>query len=120
VDISSVFSSIPKISFPALDGFYRPLSTNTPIDFYLKEDQKGVKITPQVLIIPALGLDLSGFRLGRGGGYYDKYLGNFQGISIGVIFEDNIIDSFPREDHDSPVDFILTEKKAYSCKRFRS
>lgn len=58
----------------------------------------------QIAIIPALAVDHRGQRLGRGAGYYDRALADYPGIVIAVVFDDEIFESIPAEDHDRPVD----------------
>jgi 5-formyltetrahydrofolate cyclo-ligase len=61
-----------------------------------------------LMIIPALAIDQHGNRLGQGGGSYDRMLERFQGVSIAIINESEFIESIPREDHDIPVNAVLT------------
>jgi 5-formyltetrahydrofolate cyclo-ligase len=65
----------------------------------------------QGLLIPGLGFSLDGVRLGRGKGFYDRYLSKFRGQRVGVCFESQIFSQLPVEAHDEKVDFILTEKR---------
>ena len=44
--------------------------------------------TPKLNIIPVLGFDSMGNRLGSGGGYYDRYLNGYKGLKIGVCYKD--------------------------------
>jgi 5-formyltetrahydrofolate cyclo-ligase len=65
---------------------------------------------PEALIIPALAFDQQGFRLGRGGGFYDRYLDKYQGLTIGVCFDDLLLsENLPNEKHDQKVSTIVTE-----------
>jgi 5,10-methenyltetrahydrofolate synthetase len=59
-------------------------------------------------IIPAVAADKKGNRLGRGGGFYDRFLVNFPDKKIVVLPKFAIVDSIPVEDHDIPVDLVLT------------
>lgn len=68
------------------------------------------KITPDLLIIPGLAFDENGGRLGRGKGFYDRFLSHFKGIKVGICFEEQLIDTVPREDHDVIVDFVVSER----------
>ncbi len=72
-------------------------------------DYKNVT-APCACIIPALVYDKKGYRLGYGKGYYDRYLGNFTGSKVGMIYSDYIIDALPIGRFDLSVDFIVTEK----------
>jgi 5-formyltetrahydrofolate cyclo-ligase len=64
-----------------------------------------------LMAVPAVAFDISGKRLGRGGGYYDRMLDSFQGFSLGVAFDFQIRPEIPSESHDQPVDAVLTEIK---------
>ena len=60
-------------------------------------------------IVPALSFDKSGFRLGYGGGYYDRFLFDKSIISLGLSYEDCICESLPAEEHDIKINSVLTE-----------
>jgi len=74
---------------------------------------KAELLIPQLLIAPMLAFDRLGYRLGQGGGYYDRTLEvlRAQGpvFVIGLAYAGQQIDSVPREAHDQPLDAILTE-----------
>ncbi len=59
-------------------------------------------------LVPGLGFDLSGHRLGRGKGYYDRILKEVTGIRCGVAFDEQLIDQIPTEPHDIALNCILT------------
>jgi 5-formyltetrahydrofolate cyclo-ligase len=65
---------------------------------------------PDCALVPGLAFDARGYRLGRGKGYYDRLLGSplFRGIRIGVAWRRQIIDRVPAEEHDIPMDWLLT------------
>lgn len=62
-----------------------------------------------VCLVPALSFDRRGMRLGYGMGYYDRFLQDFGGISLGVAFSDLLVDELPTTDTDIPVSKIITE-----------
>jgi len=68
-------------------------------------------VRPQALLIPPVGFDERGYRLGYGGGYFDRTLAAMtpQPLKIGVAFELSKIASIWPQDHDIPMDFIVTE-----------
>ena len=73
---------------------------------------------PEIILTPCLAFDENGFRLGYGGGYYDKtfsYLKKIkhQFISIAVAFDDQRIDELVHDKYDQKINYILTEKKLY-------
>ena len=65
--------------------------------------------TIDVVIVPALRIDRSGYRLGQGGGYYDRALPRLSAWSIGLIHPDEISsEDLPREEWDQPVNAAAT------------
>ncbi len=64
-----------------------------------------------VVIVPGVAFDPAGHRLGRGGGYYDRLLTDFKGTIIAVAFGFQLLADIPCDDHDIPVDYIVTEAK---------
>ncbi len=67
-----------------------------------------------ICIMPALTFDRSGYRLGYGKGYYDRYLQKFRGIKIGLVYSDFMYDRIPRGYYDVKADIIITEKGVIS------
>ena len=63
-----------------------------------------------VCVIPALGFDREGFRLGYGKGCYDRFLSGFKGLKIGICYENCVYDLLPHGFYDIPADLIVTEK----------
>ncbi|MEM1159053.1 MAG: 5-formyltetrahydrofolate cyclo-ligase [Verrucomicrobiota bacterium] len=66
----------------------------------------------ELACVPGLGFDYAGNRLGRGQGYYDRFLSQpeFSGITIGLQFECQLVEKIPTECHDYPVQYLLSEK----------
>jgi len=78
------------------------------------------ELLPEIILTPCLAFDEKGFRLGYGGGYYDKtftYLkkNKHKFISIAVAFDDQRVSEIIREGHDQKINYILTEKKLYKA-----
>lgn len=69
------------------------------------------KAEPDIVIMPLLGFDKTGTRLGYGGGYYDRTLASMKKKPklIGLAFAAQELDRIPREAHDMPLDAIVTE-----------
>ena len=65
-----------------------------------------------LILVPGCGFDRELGRLGRGGGYYDRFLMQ-QGdtLKVGICFECQVIDRLPTESHDQSVDLIVTESR---------
>jgi 5-formyltetrahydrofolate cyclo-ligase len=64
--------------------------------------------TADVVLAPALAVDRDGNRLGQGGGSYDRAIARARGPVIAVVFDDEVIDHVPVEQHDRPVNGVLT------------
>jgi 5-formyltetrahydrofolate cyclo-ligase len=65
-----------------------------------------------LVIVPGLGFTPDGHRIGRGMGFYDRFLaqGDFLGISCGYAFEEQIIPSLPVLDHDMALSMLCTDR----------
>ena len=76
-----------------------------------------VVVLPDLLFVPCVGFDADGYRLGYGGGYYDRTLATWPGktkpITVGVACEACRTDALQREAHDIPLDMIVTEAACY-------
>lgn len=64
-----------------------------------------------VAVIPGIAFDRHRCRLGWGGGYYDRFLPKSDCFSIGLAFDLQIVEDVPVEDHDHPLDMIITETR---------
>jgi len=64
-----------------------------------------------LIVVPGVAFDPSGNRLGRGGGYYDRLLNGYSGITVAVAFDFQVLPEIPCDDHDIPVDYLVTEVK---------
>ncbi len=66
---------------------------------------------PEVLLVPLLAYDDAGFRLGYGGGYYDRTLAALDApLTIGVAFAGQRVAAVPHDPYDRPLDHVLTER----------
>ena len=63
-----------------------------------------------ICIVPALAYDIEGYRMGYGGGFYDRFLSSFRGTCIGICYADNIEKKLPRGRFDVRVDILITDE----------
>lgn len=68
-----------------------------------------------IAIVPALSFDKKGYRLGYGGGYYDRFLSYFAGTTVGICYASLLKEELPRGFFDRRVDLILTEQGVYKA-----
>ncbi|MDX1484054.1 MAG: 5-formyltetrahydrofolate cyclo-ligase [Alphaproteobacteria bacterium] len=77
-------------------------------------DAGAEEIHPDVILVPLLGFDGTGRRLGYGGGFYDRSLASLRRrqeiCAIGIAYADQEVDSLPPGDHDEPLDWVVTER----------
>lgn len=67
-----------------------------------------------LVLVPAVCYDRRGYRLGFGGGYYDRWLENFSGVTVGLCREAVLQETVPTEAHDAKVDLLLMERESLS------
>lgn len=84
-------------------------------------DSENIKIindfSDALCIVPGLGFDRYGNRLGYGGGYYDRFLSCNHVTSVGLCYERCRFDMLPAEEHDVKTDYILTENGLRNSKK---
>ncbi len=66
-----------------------------------------------LILIPAVACDRRGYRLGYGGGFYDRWLPNSTGLKVGIVFEEFYLDEIPIDIWDVPLEAIGTESMIY-------
>jgi len=130
VDVSHLalgsFQESKIICLPKIDWEHKrmwPVVVNGFDDHSLVPDRYGLR-TPKcgipmpvdlidLVVVPGLAFDSDGRRLGRGGGYYDRFLAQnrFGGRSLGLCFDCQIVDAVPAEPHDHVMEMIATERR---------
>jgi 5-formyltetrahydrofolate cyclo-ligase len=79
--------------------------------------EAAAEITPTLLLVPLLAYDADGFRLGYGGGYYDKALAALRAaggpvLAVGMAFAEQMVERVPHGDWDERLEWIVTERGA--------
>ena len=108
-----------RIGLPVIDKVHKTLSFHV---WYpgcpMEEDAYGIPkpkdtevIAPTLLFVPCVGYGPGGFRLGYGGGFYDRTLAALEPrpYTVGLGFTNGFIDDFEPEPHDLPLDAILND-----------
>jgi 5-formyltetrahydrofolate cyclo-ligase len=77
------------------------------------------EVLPDVLLVPLLAFDRRGYRLGYGGGFYDRTLEKLRKLkpvtAIGVAYHAQMVDQVPVGEFDAPLDFVMTEEETFQC-----
>ena len=107
------------VALPVVTGLARPLSFRTwhagaamVTDRYgIPTPAEGDFVQPEVLLIPLNAFDWQGYRIGYGGGFFDRTLASLRPrpLAIGVGFELGRVDNIWPEPHDERLDWIVTE-----------
>jgi 5-formyltetrahydrofolate cyclo-ligase len=78
-------------------------------------------LEPDVLLVPLLAFDVRGYRLGYGGGFYDRTIAELRALkpvtAIGVAFDEQRFDAVPHVDYDQPLDWVLTPSGPTRCRK---
>ena len=81
--------------------------------------EEAPEVLPDVLLVPLLAFDREGFRLGYGGGFYDRTLEKLRALkkvtAIGIAYAGQEMDTVPRDAFDQRLDWIMTEKETFKC-----
>lgn len=77
------------------------------------------EVLPDVLLVPMLAFDRRGYRLGYGGGFYDRSLEKLRAlkkvVAVGVAYHAQMVDEVPLGPHDAPLDYVMTEQETFAC-----
>ena len=117
-----------KLAFPTIEKNLETLifkTTNSHKSFKMgkfnipEPTNDNNEIIPQLFFVPCLGFDLKGFRIGYGGGFYDKTFAklkksNLLFYTVGFAYDDQKQIELPVEKFDYKLDFVLTEKQLYT------
>ena len=113
---------LPKINSQSKEINFYKFSTGTKLikNKYniLEPEVTNEIIFPKLVLVPLLAFNESGFRLGYGGGFYDKYFSSQEEkdiIKVGLGFSFQKANQIPIESHDQKLDWILTESYLYKA-----
>lgn len=109
--------AFPKIESKEQIQFYKVSNTDEMLTNLFLNVEEPVGSTDDLvlpeqitgLLVPGLAFDKKGTRLGRGGGYYDRYLENYKGLKLGVTFNEGLTtEALPRESHDQLMNIVIS------------
>lgn len=84
----------------------------------IPDDTNELNNSPQLLIVPGVIFNEKGYRTGYGGGFYDRFLKDFNGLKISALFDEQFGEVIV-ESHDMPVDLLITPTKTINAKENR-
>lgn len=112
--------AVPLVSYAQkhmLPVTLRSLEEEMAIDEYGVQTPKTGEVVPiedlDLVIVPGLGFDHSGHRIGRGAGFYDRFLASdaFAGVTCGLAFEEQLLDAVPVMEHDRGMHMLVTDER---------
>ncbi|MCS7164137.1 MAG: 5-formyltetrahydrofolate cyclo-ligase [Thermodesulfovibrio sp.] len=116
---NSIKTAFPKVSANKLEVCWvndiKELSPGYRSILEPKSCNKASLEDIEVIIVPGVAFDKKCFRLGYGGGFYDRLLLFKKGLAIGLSYEEQILDEIPKESHDKKLDLIITDERMISC-----
>lgn len=81
--------------------------------FHIEEPQGSDSVNAdelELIVVPAVAYDRKGMRLGRGKGFYDRFLATTHATKVGVGYDFQLFDELPSEPHDVPMDIVITQR----------
>lgn len=76
-------------------------------------------LDPNIVLVPLLAFDTRGYRVGYGGGFYDRSLQQLRArkriIAVGIAYDEQRLDAVPHESYDEPLDWVLTPSGPLRC-----
>jgi 5-formyltetrahydrofolate cyclo-ligase len=110
--------ALPRVRAEAMEARgYRPGDPMTVARFGALEPVEGERLAPEefdAVIVPGLAFDRQGFRVGYGGGHFDRFLERVRAdaLTVGICFAIQLVDRIPTEAHDIAVRWVVTDEEA--------
>ncbi len=114
--------ALPRVTGSDMEAaYYRPGDPVRFASFGAMEPAAGSAVPPEeidLVITPGLVFDRAGYRLGYGGGHFDRFLVRVRrdAVRVGVCFDLQVVHEIPRDPWDQPVDVIVTERELIRCR----
>lgn len=117
--INELFNKKKCVCAPVIDNQQMTMHQLTSLEatkevaMNLLEPTSMIECEPDIIIVPLIAFNLKGYRIGYGGGYYDRYLKDKEVLKIGIAYS-WMLESFVEDDFDIPLDIIVTETKSHN------
>lgn len=108
----ALLSADKRVLLPRIQGgemLAVPYSGERERVFGIPQPKSGVDTQAEIIVTPLLAFDKEGYRLGYGGGYYDRYFASHKGLRVGLAYEGQAADILPHGDFDVPLHAVVTE-----------
>lgn len=106
---------VSGVAWPLLFRLWRPGHPLVPGSFRIMEPMADAPLAqPGIVLVPMLAFDKDGWRLGYGGGFYDRTLAVLRDsapvVAVGIAYAGQEVPTVPRDPYDQPLDWLVTEK----------
>ena len=123
--INIAFSEGKKVCLPVVESgnlniveiFSQEELSRSPMGILEPANDPTRYITPDLIIVPGIAFSRDGYRIGYGGGYYDRLLSEINCPTLGICPEVCLVPSLPHEPHDVRVNYIFTEREEVICSK---
>ena len=125
LEISQKIICLPVIKKNIDYLFFREFNENTILKQgqfkILEPDDNSKELLPDLVLVPCLAFDRCGYRIGYGGGYYDRTFARFENIehsfvSVAIAYDGQRVDNVVHDKYDKKINYIMTEKSIYKIK----
>lgn len=117
--------AVPKTNSKEKTMEFRKITSFNQMEIvYLDIEEPVLSLTERVhpteielIIVPGVVFSHTGYRIGYGGGYYDRFLQDYSGVTVSLAFEVQVLERVPKERHDLGVQKIITEERVIECNK---
>ncbi|QFT89839.1 putative 5-formyltetrahydrofolate cyclo-ligase [Bacillus sp. THAF10] len=114
VAVPKCYPKNKEMTFFSIEGFHQLETVYFGLKEPIVEETAPMgKNMMDMLLVPGLIFDTAGYRIGFGGGYYDRFLIDFTGHKFALAFQEQIVNQVPKENYDIPVHKIMTNEGEY-------
>ncbi|MDV6377905.1 5-formyltetrahydrofolate cyclo-ligase [Sporosarcina sp. GW1-11] len=120
IAIPKCIAATREMDFRLIDSFHQ--TETVYMDLLEPRVDSTTSVAPEEIdlqIVPGVVYSEQGYRIGFGGGYYDRYLVDYPFQKVSLAFERQITDTIEKESHDVPVSYIFTEERIIDCQKAR-
>jgi len=110
-DGKEVYAPVTKPGRQLVPALYTPDTELVQAPLGMREPASAQTCAPEeldLIVVPGLAFSPEGYRIGFGGGYYDRFLPRVRGVTVGVIYSEFILE-LPVDPWDVPVEYLCTE-----------
>ncbi len=105
---------VPKVSGTSIKAFRRTAlrsGFNGIKEPMMRLSFRTPNNTIDIVLVPGLAFDMRGYRIGYGGGFYDRFLPKLHALKVGITWDECLFNHIDNSKFDKPVDIVITERR---------